>query len=130
MGRNEAGDQLGWSLAAGDFDGNGTDDLAAGAPGEAPRSDPRSGFVFTFAGAPDGLVAWKGLDQSVVPMPPLETSAQSTVAPAEKKEFQVRLYRNVTSEEVLTCAPRCGETGSDASSPLDDVRKSPVRWDI
>jgi phosphodiesterase/alkaline phosphatase D-like protein len=54
-GMNEAGDQFGFALAAGDFNGGGFDDLAIGAPGEAPGSDPKSGAVFVFLGSGSGL---------------------------------------------------------------------------
>lgn len=47
----EAGDQFGWSLASGDFDGDTFDDLAVGAPGE----DSGSGAVSVFRGAAAGL---------------------------------------------------------------------------
>jgi hypothetical protein len=41
-------DQFGYSLAAGDFDGNGYDDLAIGAPGAAVNGLPGAGAVFVF----------------------------------------------------------------------------------
>lgn len=49
---NESGDLLGWSLEAGDFDNDGSDDLAIGVPGE--QSD--SGAVRILYGSPGGLV--------------------------------------------------------------------------
>jgi disulfide bond formation protein DsbB len=36
----ETGDQFGWTIAAGDFDGDGFSDLAVGVPGEDLRDDP------------------------------------------------------------------------------------------
>jgi hypothetical protein len=63
MGANEAGDQFGSALASGDFNGDGIDDLAVGAPGEAPGDDPMSGVVFTYKGFTSGLAAWRGLEQ-------------------------------------------------------------------
>jgi len=63
LGLNEDGDRFGHALSAGDFDGNGFDDLAVGAPGEKPGDDPRSGYVFVFAGSASGLTPWQGLDQ-------------------------------------------------------------------
>lgn len=48
-GGNEAGDKFGSSLAAGDFDGDGDDDLAAGAPGENyVGTGSNEGVVFVF----------------------------------------------------------------------------------
>jgi hypothetical protein len=44
-GASEAGDYLGSALAAGDFDGNGRSDLAAGAPGESVGNQSSGGAV-------------------------------------------------------------------------------------
>jgi hypothetical protein len=64
LGGDEANDQLGAAMAAGDFDGDGYDDLAVGAPGEAPFSDPATGAVFLYKGTEGGLVAWKVLREA------------------------------------------------------------------
>ncbi|MEA1867913.1 MAG: FG-GAP repeat protein [Thermodesulfobacteriota bacterium] len=53
LGANEADDYFGHVQASGDFNGDGYMDLAVGAPGEAPGSDPRSGYVFVFKGLSD-----------------------------------------------------------------------------
>ena len=47
----EAGDEFGLSLAAGDFDGNGADDLAAGVPAEDLAGAPDGGAVNVIYGA-------------------------------------------------------------------------------
>lgn len=47
----ETFDLFGWSLAAGDFDGDGYDDLGVGVPGE----DDRKGLVAVVFGGPSGL---------------------------------------------------------------------------
>ncbi len=44
----EAGDNFGWVLAAGDFDGNGLADLAVGAPGEDVGNNANAGAVAIF----------------------------------------------------------------------------------
>ncbi len=51
---DETGDYLGAALTAGDFNGDGYDDLAAGAPGEN-SSQNNSGIVLTINGSPSGL---------------------------------------------------------------------------
>jgi phosphodiesterase/alkaline phosphatase D-like protein len=53
---NEAGDEFGSSLAAGDFDRDGDDDLAVGVPGDGAGSEPAtSGMVVLFEGGTSGL---------------------------------------------------------------------------
>jgi hypothetical protein len=63
LGKDEPGDGLGEAIAVGDFDDDGYDDVAVGAPGEDPR-----GAVFLwkgtggpFPGSLARLVAWKVL---------------------------------------------------------------------
>ena len=56
----EASDQFGWSLAVGDFNGDGADDLATGAPYDrGPVEDPRqnAGAVFIRWGVPGSGLA-------------------------------------------------------------------------
>jgi hypothetical protein len=45
-GAEEAGDDVGASLAVGDYNGDRLDDVFVGAPGEALGADPKSGAVF------------------------------------------------------------------------------------
>jgi len=47
-----ADDLFGWSLAAGDFNGDGTDDLAVGAPGVRVGTNTAAGAVFVFHTSP------------------------------------------------------------------------------
>lgn len=54
-GNVEEGDEFGFALAAGDFDGDGFDDLAAGAPGEGLGSIDDVGIVIVMFGGPSGL---------------------------------------------------------------------------
>jgi hypothetical protein len=59
-GNPEIGDQFGWALAAGDFNNNGFDDLAAGAPNEAVGSAQAAGAVSVLPGSAGGLTATGG----------------------------------------------------------------------
>jgi glucose/arabinose dehydrogenase len=54
-GAGEANDAFGTSVALGDFDGDGYDDLAVGAPGESRGGNRRSGDVTVVFGSGDGL---------------------------------------------------------------------------
>ncbi len=61
----EVGDQLGWSVAAGDFDGNWADDVAIGAPLEDLGGIMNAGSVFVTGGIPGaGLTFGWHPDQS------------------------------------------------------------------
>ena len=55
LAANEAGDAFGWTLAAGDLDGDGTDDLAIGAPSEDIGSVVDAGAVYVLYGSDAGL---------------------------------------------------------------------------
>jgi hypothetical protein len=62
-----SGDQFGVALAAGDFDGNGYDELAVAAPGRTVDRQPVAGAVDIFNGGPTGLAtaANRQLNQSL-----------------------------------------------------------------
>lgn len=54
-GALEADDEFGAALAVGDFNDDGVDDLAIGAPGEAIGSDADAGAVWVLFGSPVGI---------------------------------------------------------------------------
>jgi glucose/arabinose dehydrogenase len=54
---SDAGDGFGAALAAGDFDGDGYEDLAIGVPGENVASLPAAGRINVIYGSPGGLKA-------------------------------------------------------------------------
>lgn len=62
--QNELGDQFGQALTTGDYNGDGRDELAVGAPGETLGNDPHTGAVYVFRGDLDNLVTLQMLTQT------------------------------------------------------------------
>lgn len=81
----DAGDLFGWSLAAGDFNGSGFDDLAIGVPGEDVAGHDNAGAVNALYGTVSGLsgFAWGG--------DPLWTQGNFGFASAAGDQFGARL---------------------------------------
>jgi hypothetical protein len=52
-----SGEDFGWDLAAGDFNGDGRDDLAIGAPGDDPQGLAAAGAVYALDGDVAGLTS-------------------------------------------------------------------------
>ncbi len=63
LGTHETYDAFGRSLAIGDLDDDGRDDLVVGAPGDR-EGGPFSGAVYVFQSAPEGMRGWARLDQT------------------------------------------------------------------
>ncbi|MEM7153005.1 MAG: FG-GAP-like repeat-containing protein [Myxococcota bacterium] len=61
---NERGDRFGWSMAAGDFDGDGDDDLAIGAPGETVGTLASGAVYVALANSSGELVGYTAIRQS------------------------------------------------------------------
>lgn len=57
-GAQTAGASVGWSLASADFDGDGYDDLAIGAPFETVGAAVSAGRVYVMRGSQNGLLSW------------------------------------------------------------------------
>jgi hypothetical protein len=70
-GARESGDAFGWSLASGDFNGNGFDDLAVGAPFEAIGALANAGGLTVIYGSAAGLTSTgaQGIDQDSTNVP-------------------------------------------------------------
>jgi hypothetical protein len=69
-GGQEAGDSFGWTLAAGDFNGDGTDDLAIGAPGEDIDRTLDAGAVTVVYGKAGARSAGGGLSSTTSTIDP------------------------------------------------------------
>lgn len=65
-GAPTAGDRFGFSLATGDIDNDGDDELAVGAPGDGTVSAPSSGSVALYRGGAAWLTSWSVVAQTGV----------------------------------------------------------------
>ena len=76
-GAAEDGDAFGFALAAGDFNGDGIDDLGVGAPNEDVGTTVDAGAVFVFFGSANGLTATGSLFFSQNTLPSAESAEAS-----------------------------------------------------
>ncbi|UCH90162.1 MAG: FG-GAP repeat protein [Thermoplasmata archaeon] len=76
---NEEYDKFGWSLASGDFDGDGFDDLAVGIPHKNWAGKSDSGLVVVFYGTTGGLIP-KPTGFPPTKVPPITDIIQQTFA--------------------------------------------------
>ncbi|HYZ91625.1 MAG TPA: hypothetical protein VFA34_04425 [Actinomycetota bacterium] len=67
---NDVGDSFGWTLAAGDFNGDGADDLAVAAPGEDFGKIKDGGAVWVVYGKAGARAAGGGLSATAAPLKP------------------------------------------------------------
>ena len=77
-GDAQAYDYFGEAVAAGDFDGDGRDDLAISAPGEAGRNTTGGGVYVMYGGLPGGYLGAVDFDRSFVNF--LESAGTITIA--------------------------------------------------
>jgi len=76
-GACEAGDRFGWSLTAGDFNGDGRDDLVIGAPGEDLEEVSDAGLILLMLGVPISGLQSAGCQGWNLNKPELGTSAEA-----------------------------------------------------
>jgi hypothetical protein len=67
LGVNTSGDDLAKAMAVGDFDGDGYDDVAVGAPGNDSLGANATGAVFVYKATSAKLVPWQMLAQNAIP---------------------------------------------------------------
>lgn len=65
-GTPASGDEFGFALAAGNFNGDAYDDLVIGAPGVDGSGANAAGEVYVMRGSASGLVVWHALNQSLL----------------------------------------------------------------
>jgi hypothetical protein len=100
FGIDESGDQLGLSLASGDFDSDSKHDLAIGAPNEDIGALVNAGEVYVYAGSPGGFmtsVADRGRTRLSIPEAyALAQNYPNPFNPSTTIEFDVRKTGRVT----------------------------------
>jgi PhoD-like phosphatase/FG-GAP repeat protein len=108
---SEAGDDFGRVLASGDFNGDGFDDLAIGAPGEDVGAVDSAGALVVFRGSVTGLVS-----------PVVLTSAIFTQTPADGDRFAAALaagdFNNDGKDDLAVGVPGRLVAGQDGAGAV------------
>jgi len=117
---NETGDSYGWALAAGDFDGDGVDDLAIGGPGEDVGRIKDLGAVIVVHGKPGARSSGGGL------------SASAFVSPRVLVQGRDGLLDAAEPGDMFGLALASGNFNGDASGgkPIDDLAIGVPQEDI
>jgi hypothetical protein len=117
---NETGDSYGWAVAAGDFDGDGVDDLAVGGPGEDVGRVKDMGAVIVIYGRPGARSTGGGL------------SVAAGVAPKVYVQGRDGLLDTADSGDMFGVALASGNFNGDASGgkAIDDLAVGVPQEDI
>jgi hypothetical protein len=117
---NETGDSYGWTVAAGDFDGDGVDDLAVGGPGEDVGRIKDLGAVIVVHGKPGARSSGGGL------------SASAFVSPRVLVQGRDGLLDTADSGDMFGLTLASGNFNGDASGgkPIDDLGVGVPQEDI
>ena len=89
--------QFGWAIAAGDFDGDGFDDLAVSAPQAQTGSPWYHGYVYVYSGNPGLQDTSVATDDALAPQPlisicPNPTSGNFSISTLDKTPFALDIY--------------------------------------